>query len=1811
MIGRDKRVAVSEQAGVLRSGRWPLTRGPRRGPPIHGALILLLSLIGLFTAAPGVAQAADGGISGTVTTYPSKTALAGVEVVIYNSSDGYVTATQTESKGSYTVSGLPKAEYKVAFVASEANYITQYYNDKSTLAAATKVPVNGATVTGVNAELVAGGEIEGTVTDQYGDPLPETEVQVYNASHDLVSTGQSNLDGEYTVSGLAAGSYVVEFVPAFGDTEYAPQYYSGVYEFKEATEVSVLAGEDTNDINAKLAEAGRLEGTVTDALSKTGLEGVLVQVYDISEPDTLVAPVETSSTGIYGFGGLAPGNYKVEFTPTTAGYSTQFYKDESTLAAANEVKVSSGVTSTEINAALSAGGRISGTVTSAATKDPLSEVEVSVLNSSGEYVQSVQTESNGTYTVIGLPNGSYEVEFLASAGGYARQYYEKKATLAEATKVTVSSTSAASNVNAALASEGSITGTVTNASNKDLEGIEVLVYDSAEEPITSADTESDGAYKVEGLAAGKYKVQFVSASGEYISQYYSDKAKFSEANEVTVTAGASAGPINAAMAVGGGSVSGTVTSAATGKPIAKVAVKVYEAGVGHIASALSATNGTYTVSGLTPGSYEIEFVPPSDAYLTQYYGGVASLEAESPVAVSAGKTTTGINAALKSPGEISGTVTSAATSAALAGVEVEVYDSHGTFVAFADSGANGAYTVSGLPTGSYVVEFAPPGGYLGQYYNGALSLEEAGKVAVTAGSDSSGIDAALASAGGISGTVTSVSTHDPLAEVEVQVYLGGQLVGSAKTAASGTYTVGGLGSGGYTVEFVALSGTYARQFYDGSASAGGATGVSVGQGETKAGVDAELGASGQISGAVTSAASQAGLSGVEVTVYDSEEDPVASTTSASGGTYTVSGLPAGEYEVKFSPGTGNYLTQFYDGKATLAEAGKVPVTAGASTGSINAALAAGGEISGTVYKPGGTVGAPGVEVAVYESSGESKFVGSATTTANGTYTVPGLPAGNYEVQFTALESDYPAGEYAPQYYNGASTLADATPVAVTAGADKSPINATLAAPGAIAGKVTAAATSAALSGVVVKIYDLEDDYVTSAETAASGEYTVSGLAAGEYEVEFVPSAAYLAQYYKGVPLFSEATVVTVKNGSTQSGIDAALAKPGTIAGTVTSAASPKADLQGVEVKVFDAAGGAYVTSAETAANGTYTVPGLAEGKYKVQFLASSGNYVPQYYKDEPTLAAASEVKVSAGASTAVSAELATGGQITGTVTSSATTHETLAHVQVAVYQAGVRVATTETASGGTYTVSGLGTGNYEVEFSTPGAYLSQFWEGKYTLAEAKPVPVSAGSPTMGIDAALAPAYGSLSGTVTGAGGAPLEHIEVKVYGAVGYAASVETAANGTYTVAGLTPGKYEVQFVPSGGGYYLRQYYGGKSTLAEASPVTVTAGQTTTAVNAALASAGKISGTVTDAASNAPLGHVEVKVYDSSDGYVASAETTSSGEYTVSGLLPGNYEVGFAAGGGYAPQFYAGSLSLEEANPVPVTADATTSGIDAALVVGGGISGTVTDAATHLPMTEAVEVNVYDAAGSLAESEETGPEGTYTVQALPPGSYAVEFHAASTQFAVQFYNGASSLATATRVPVSAGITTPEINAAMAPPTTEPPGGGGGGGSGSGGGSSGGGSGGSTGGGSGGSGGSTGSTTPQLSLAGPISSKSGDVLVPLRCPAGASGCAPGRIEVTIVEQLRKGRLIALAAKKHSPKSTVVKRTVVLGTLAVTLGAGQTQTFKVPLNGAATALLKTHAKLLVKVQVLVGATTIATQNVTVTRPAKKVKKSKKRG
>jgi hypothetical protein len=148
--------------------------------------------------------------------------------------------------------------------------------------------------------------------------------------------------------------------------------------------------------------------------------------------------------------GLAEGSYRVGFRSTPGGgYVTQFYDGKSTYFSANEVSVKAETTTGGIDAAMVQGGRISGVVTVAATGKPLSEALVCATSSSEEFVACAESETNGAYTITGLPEGDYDVEFFAGPG-FEEEFYDEVFSLEEATPVHVTPGSVRTGIDGAM-----------------------------------------------------------------------------------------------------------------------------------------------------------------------------------------------------------------------------------------------------------------------------------------------------------------------------------------------------------------------------------------------------------------------------------------------------------------------------------------------------------------------------------------------------------------------------------------------------------------------------------------------------------------------------------------------------------------------------------------------------------------------------------------------------------------------------------------------------------------------------------------------------------------------------------------------------------------------------------------------------------------------------------------------------------------------------------------------------------------------------------------------------------------------------------------------------------------------------------------------------------------------------------------------------------------------------------------------------------------------------------------------------------------
>jgi protocatechuate 3,4-dioxygenase beta subunit len=263
--------------------------------------------------------------------------------------------------------------------------------------------------------------------------------------------------------------------------------------------------------------------------------------------------------------------------------------------------------------------------------------------------------------------------------------------------------------------------------------------------------------------------------------------------------------------------------------------------------------------------------------------------------------------------------------------------------------------------------------------------------------------------------------------------------------------------------------------------------------------------------------------------------------------------------------------------------------------------------------------------------------------------------------------------------------------------------------------------------------------------------------------------------------------------------------------------------------------------------------------------------------------------------------------------------------------------------------------------------------------------------------ATAPVSSTVVGKVTDAAGHPMGGVTVRP--SVGPSSYTTSAKDGTYRLTGLDAVQGDsICFTPSAAvapasatGYLARCVDG----------VDHLPGHTVT-VDAALHRGGAISGVVTDPRGT-PLPGLTVSVGGVDVGGGGYPTTDAYGRYSITGLPPDRYVVGFLADGAYSNQqswgFYFGGPSVTgyldecwndikpygDCLPVTVSEGHAVTGLNAALSPAGGVSGTVRDAQGH-PLRH-VRVDIFT--NSYDDYEITDLNGHYTGVRLPLGSYRV------------------------------------------------------------------------------------------------------------------------------------------------------------------------------------------------------------------------------
>ncbi|WP_458098530.1 SdrD B-like domain-containing protein [Roseomonas sp. WA12] len=1660
-----------------------------------------------------------------------ETGVAGATVRLLDTTGALVTSTTTASDGTYNFGSLVPGTYQVEFVAPNGTVFTAQDQGNNDALDSDAVPGTGRTASitvpsgGSIANVAAGvytpASISGTLfTDSNGDGLRGTgetgpagvTVQLINAAGTVAATTTTGTGGAYSFTGVAPGTYAVQFTAPNGTVFTAQDQGNNDALDSDAApgtgrtaSITVASGAAIANVSAGVYTPASISGTLfTDnngdglrGTGETGPAGVTVQL--INAAGAVAATTTTGTGGAYSFTGVAPGTYAVQFTaPNGTVFTAQDQGNNDALDSdaapgtgrTASLTVPSGAAIANVSAGVYTPASISGTLFTDSNGDGLrgtgetgpAGVTVRLLNADGAVVATTTSETGGAYSFAGLAPGQYQVQFTAPSGtvftGQDRGNNDAldsdaNITTGQTALITLASGQAVSNVAAGFYTPvTSGTGDVVfldangnglrDAGETGVAGATVRLLDTTGALVTSTTTASDGTYNFGSLVPGTYQVEFVAPNGTVFTgqDQGNNDALDSDAapgtGRTTSIIVASGGSITnvAAGVYAPATVSGTLFTDSNGDGLrgtgetgpAGVTVQLINAAGTVAATTTTGTGGAYSFTGVAPGTYAVQFTAPNGTVFTaQDQGNNDALDSDAvpgtgrtaPITVTSGSTVSNVSAGVYTPASISGTLFTDSNGDGLrgtgetgpAGVTVQLINAAGMVAATTTTGTGGAYSFAGVAPGTYAVQFTAPNGTVftaqDQGNNDAADSDavpgtgRTAPITVTSGSTVSNLSAGVYAPASISGSLFTDSNGDGLrgtgetgpAGVTVRLLnADGAVVATTASDSSGAYSFAGLAPGQYQVQFTAPGGTVFTAQDRGNDALDSDANVTTGQTAliTLASGQAVSNVAAGFYTPVTSGtgdvvfldsngnglrdAGETGVAGTTVRLLDTTGALVTSTTTASDGTYNFGSLVPGTYQVEFVAPNGTVFTAQDAGSDALdsdaapgtGRTTSITVPSGGSIANVAAGIYTPVTISGAAFTDSngdgllgtGEAGRAGVTVRLLDAAGTA--VATTTTGTDGSYSFANRAPGQYQVEFVA-----PNGTAFAIRDQGNSSVndSDVNPATgrtgvftVTSGQTSPNISAGLYTPASVSGTLFTDSNGDGLrgtgetgpAGVTVQLINAAGMVAATTTTGTGGAYSFTGVAPGTYAVQFTaPNGTVFTAQDQGnndaldsdaVPGTGRTAPITVTSGSTISNVSAGVYTPATSGtGDVVFLDSNgnglrdagEAGVAGTTVRLLDSTG-ALVTSTTTASDGTYNFGSLVPGIYHVEFVAPNGTvFTGQDQGNNDAL----DSDAAPGTGRTTSIIVASGGSIT--------------NVAAGVYALGTVSGTLFTDSNG---------------------------DGLRGTGETGPA---------GVTVQLINAAGTVAATTT-------------------------TGTGGAYSFTGVAPGTYAVQFTAPNGTVFTAQDQGNNDALdsdaapgtGRTAPITVTSGSAGNNVSAGVYAPVTISGAAfTDSNGDGLLGTgeagragVTVRLLDAAGTAVATTTTGTDGSYSFANRAPGQYQVEFVAPNGtvFAIRDQGNSsVNDSDVNPATgrtgvftVTSGQTSPNISAGLYTPASISGTLfTDSngdglrGTGETGPAGVTVQLINAAGTVAATTTTGTGGAYSFAGVAPGTYAVQFTA--------------------------------------------------------------------------------------------------------------------------------------------------------------------------------------------------------------------------
>ena len=1146
--------------------------------------------------------------------FPAGTTFVSAET--HKCASGYTTGLPQECKGTdeagtfdgttWTIGDMLAGEYASLFVTVTLNADTDGKTLNNTAAFVNPpeydlVPGNNSSSASITVKHRLSGKVyydanESSSFDNGEDPFKDITVELLGADGNVVATTKTDVDGNYSFTGLDAGTYTVKVTKA-GELAELTQTEDPDGTKDNASGAITLNADNPvrENVNFGYIKKHAISGTVyldqnRDKTKNTGdidLSGVTVKLLD--KDGNVVGTTTTDANGNYSFTGLNDGTYTVQVDKTGPLADKEQTEDPSGKTDSRSQAITftrSDPDVTNVNFGYAEDYTVSGTVyydkdrsESLNNSEPgFDGITVNLLGEDGQVVATTTTKADGTYSFSKLPAGKYTVKVEPSDLLKKLEQTEDPDGTKDHTSGVVQvnhDNPSVKNVNFGYATNYTIKGTVYRDADRSesledgeklYQGVTVDLLDTDGNVVATTTTDAKGAYAFTNLEEGTYKVR-VHKEGpiaDLVQTEDPDATKDNTSGDITLELN---DPIKENVNFGyisDNSISGTIyrddnrsnslNGGEAGYP--EQTVQLLDKDGQVIKTTKTDANGNYSFDNLPDGTYSVKVVKDgalTDLEQTEDPDGAKDSASEPITLDEDNPTKKNVNFGYVPDYFIKGTIyrdgnRSGALDAGeklYEGVTVNLVGADGNVVATTTTDANGNYSFDKLPAGTYTVTVAQDGPIAG--------LEQTGDPDATKDNSSEPI----------------TLNNDNPSTTDVNF--------------------------GYIADN-SLSGTVYRD-------------------------DSRNG---------DQDGTEPGYSGVTVQLLDASGNVVTTTTTDANGTYSFSKLPDGTYSVKVvKDGELADTEQTEDPDATKDNASE-PVTLGEDNPTkdhIDFGYVPDYSIHGLVYRDGDRDEKHGATEKGYANQTvelrdkDGKVVATTTTDENGAYSFEKLPAGDYTVKVVkdGALTDLDQTEDPDSTKDSASGVISLgndhrTETDVNFGyiANNS-INGTIYRDGDRDGRK--GDTEGRYSGVTVQLLDASGNVVATTTTDKDGKYSFEHLPDGTYSVKVVKDGVLADADQTGDPdnkLDNASQPITLdENNPTKGDVDFGYVPNNTITGTVyrddnrdKMINGDEPGLERVSVQLLDE-DGKVLQTLDTDADGNYAFQHLPDGKYTVKVVRSS------------------------------------------------------------------------------------------------------------------------------------------------------------------------------------------------------------------------------------------------------------------------------------------------------------------------------------------------------------------------------------------------------------------------------------------------------------------------------------------------------------------------------------------------------------------------------------------------------------------------------